>query len=143
MVYLQVTGRGRSQHAISDDELIGYSVRELNRQLRGLSRDDVAKLKQRRRTLKNRGYAASCREKRLTQKEELEIEREVLQKEVNSLKEENDDVRRELSLLKEKYEVLKNYANGNPLHKMTVQVIKAEPVTQRLRDFPQLKEESP
>lgn len=140
---MQVTGRGRSQLSISDDELIGFSVRELNRQLRGLSRDDIAKLKQRRRTLKNRGYAASCREKRLTQKEELEIEREVLKKEVDTLKEENEIVRRELALLKEKYEVLKNYATGNPLHKMTVQVIKTEPVSQRLKDLSHVKEESP
>ena len=128
-----VTGRGRSQASISDDELISFSVRELNRQLRGLSRDDVAKLKQRRRTLKNRGYAASCREKRLTQKEQLEIEREVLQKEVDSLRSENEGVRKELAQLKEKYEVLKNYSNGNTLHKVTYQVIKAEPVAERLK----------
>merc|ERR1712073_213876 len=62
---------------LTDTELVSLSVRELNKQLKnkGLNKEEMGTMKQRRRTLKNRGYAASCRVKRLEQKGELERER--------------------------------------------------------------------
>lgn len=101
---------GENAAALSDDELVSMSVRELNQHLRGLTREEVVRLKQRRRTLKNRGYAASCRIKRVTQKEELERQRVELQQEVEKLARENSSMRLELDALRSKYEALQNFA---------------------------------
>lgn len=72
-------------------------------------------MKQRRRTLKNRGYAASCRIKRLEQKDELETEKthewrdmEVMQQEVHCLRD-------EMSGIRNRYEALKQFAMRNKI----------------------------
>ncbi|XP_045620938.1 transcription factor MafK isoform X5 [Procambarus clarkii] len=98
---------------ISDDELVSISVRDLNRQLklRGLCREDIIKMKQRRRTLKNRGYAASCRIKRIEQKDELESERTTEQVDIDKLVLDNLNMRTEIDRLYQNYEALKKFAN--------------------------------
>ena len=52
------------------------TVVELNRAVKktGYSRETVIAIKQRRRTLKNRGYAANCRDKRNKQAAQLVID---------------------------------------------------------------------
>lgn len=73
--------------SICDKQLISLSVRELNRHLKSsrFSKYQVQQMKQRRRTLKNRGYAASCRNKRFERKGELEIQKKKELKEIEAL----------------------------------------------------------
>lgn len=70
---------------LDDHQLIALSVRDLNRRLHGCPRDMIQRIKQKRRTLKNRGYAQNCRTKRIALKCELEKTNKLLQCETQHL----------------------------------------------------------
>lgn len=90
-----------SDDIINDELLMTLSVRELNKRLHGCPRDQVVRLKQKRRTLKNRGYAQNCRSKRLQQRHDLEITNRQLQSEMHHMKV-------ELALIKQERDELKS-----------------------------------
>ena len=91
---------------VPDEVLLSLSVRDLNKQLHGLPRDQVARVKQKRRTLKNRGYAQSCRSKRMSQKQDLEVVNDNLCREIEAMFNELNDVNKERDLLKQRLDTL-------------------------------------
>lgn len=86
--------------SVCDEQLSTMSIRELNKLLKNLPKDQIAILKQRRRLLKNRGYAQNCRNKRLTLQK-------VYSEENDQLKDMLEKVTYERNLYKTKYENLK------------------------------------
>jgi hypothetical protein len=76
----------RGAPTVPDEELVAMSVRELNNKLRGYDRKYVRLLKQKRRTLKNRGYALNCRLKRVQTQGRIEHENQLLRHENRNLR---------------------------------------------------------
>lgn len=102
---------------ISDDLLMTLSVRELNKRLHGFPREDVTRLKQKRRTLKNRGYAQNCRSKRLQQRQELELTNRSLQDELHLLQLQVARVTHERDVLKQRLSLVgRDHAVPAPHH---------------------------
>ncbi|XP_078365628.1 uncharacterized protein LOC144649905 [Oculina patagonica] len=89
----------------TDKELRELGVKEINSllKLRGLSKEEIARVKQRRRTLKNRGYAQHSRMRRIENKNSLEVTRDNLVKELEQLQRQLAATSRERDFFKGKY----------------------------------------
>merc|ERR1719175_502454 len=83
---------------IEDKDLINIDIKELNKMLKekGISKELSVRLKQRRRTLKNRNYASSCREKKDEEIMTLEKLKGEEIDEANKMEEENKRIRDEV-----------------------------------------------
>lgn len=97
---------------VNDDLLMSLSVRELNKRLHGYPREEVVRLKQKRRTLKNRGYAQNCRSKRLQQRHDLEITNRNLHCELKKIQMDLARVSQERDQLKQRLQVHQVTPNG-------------------------------
>jgi len=95
---------------ISDEALLNLSVKDLNKLLKSLASEDRNKLKKRRRILKNRGYAANCRTKRMSQKEILQYKKEQLESDIRHKEHTNEMLRLKLNTIKDRYSDLQTYA---------------------------------
>ena len=87
---------------------MNLSVRELNKRLHGFPREEVVKLKQKRRTLKNRGYAQNCRSKRMLVRRDLEVSNDQLIGDKHRLQFELERMTMERDRLLREREMLKN-----------------------------------
>ncbi|CAH1732964.1 unnamed protein product [Aphis gossypii] len=99
-------GGSSADDLINDALLLQLPVRDLNKRLQGISKEEVARLKQKRRTLKNRGYAQSCRTKRMNQRIELENANEILATELHKIKSELSRVAQERDMYKQRFSAL-------------------------------------
>lgn len=98
---------GSKSDILNDELLISLTVRELNKRLHGFPREEVVRMKQKRRTLKNRGYAQNCRTKRLAQRHELEAKLRLQQNEIARIRVEFDKFRVNYDGLRQNHERLK------------------------------------
>jgi len=96
----------------TDDELMKLSIRDLNRQLKELPKAEAHKIRKRRRSLKNRGYATSCRQRRTALKESLEIQNQRLKVQLREAKESLCTAVKDRDMYKAKLEQLNKVFSG-------------------------------
>lgn len=104
--------------SITDEELVTYNVKELNRVLKtkGLNREEVTNIKQRRRTLKNRGYAATVRVKREETRGDLELKLGSVDSEEKKYRMDIAQLTTDIDRIKRMFSAILRYASRNKIH---------------------------
>ena len=97
---------------LDEVDLTSLPVRELNKRLQGCGRDEILKIKQKRRTLKNRGYAQNCRTKRMMQRSELEEENHILSCDLSKLQNEMHKMQLELHKVTAQRDMYRNQCDS-------------------------------
>jgi len=129
---------------MTDEELVLIPTKDLNKVVKesGLNKEDVRKIKEKRRTLKNRGYAASCRVKRDCEEESLKAELALLERDVSELSRRCEDQKKKIEREEWIYEFRRSWAlqqreiNMQPGHLLQPPAsTTAEPVTSASRDI--------
>jgi len=108
-------GTGGPYTIMTDQELSNLNIKDLNRKLKekGMSKEMIEKLKQRRRTLKNRKYATDCREKKDCEVQSLEVTKDGEAENLGGIEKENEELRATLVKLKNHYAKVLEFAKKN------------------------------
>uniref|UniRef100_A0A914VGV7 Basic leucine zipper domain-containing protein n=1 Tax=Plectus sambesii TaxID=2011161 RepID=A0A914VGV7_9BILA len=102
IVIVYADAEGNACFQSSDDQLSKMSVRELNWALRKHPKEVIQQVKDRRRLLKNRGYAQSTRVKVTELSEDLELNKEQLTADIRNFKRANNMLEEQLRNLRNK-----------------------------------------
>ena len=93
----------RDAKEITDEEIANLRVSELNKRLRKIPWDVAARIRKRRRNLKNRGYALTCRLRKQREQEDLINENTSLKKQLEDGKWKLLKIWKEKEIYKRKY----------------------------------------
>jgi len=106
-----------ASRVICDEELINIEIKELNKKIKEqcVSKELAIRLKQRRRTLKNRNYATSCREKKDAEISSLEVERNKELEELRELEQGNQSIRDKMDDMARQYNRILEFAQKHNL----------------------------
>ena len=105
---------------LNDDELVNLSTIDLNHvcHLRGLDKQEAVQVKRWRRTLKKRGYAENCRQKRKSRMLDLEKDNKAalsrVRNELRRVRRQNQKLKLELKETKKKYNTIINIVGSQP-----------------------------